>query len=370
MAPANKSNNNKCNVINVTQEEKRAPGFKMMKDRYTLLFCSNASGTYRCKPLLVYRSENPRALKGKRKEHLPVIWRSNKTAWVTGTLMMDWFTNSFVPEVKQFLIAENLSFKVLLLMDNAKCHPDLLVNADPNVEVMFLPPNTTSLIQPLDQTVIATFKSYYLRRVVKEMLNHVNQNFNENSDEIVRNFWKKFNILHSITIVDESWREIKMTTLNCCWSKLLPELVDTGRMNGTETITSVLEDVAIIARDIGGEGFIDMTETDLVEVISPSEKEITAEEIEEILAPSEDADEPENNIEAQPIQTLSKISINKILNAVQNAIDEAMSEDPILTRSMLFKHQCEVAMSTYRELQKDYMRRAKQSRLSDFFVKK
>ncbi|KAL7292594.1 hypothetical protein TKK_0013726 [Trichogramma kaykai] len=108
----------------------------------------------------------------------------------------------------------------------------------------------------------------------------------------------------------------------------------------------------------------------IVKIISPSEKEITAEEIEEILAPSEDADEPENNIEAQPIQTLSKISINKILNAVQNAIDEAMSEDPILTRSMLFKHQCEVAMSTYRELQKDYMRRAKQSRLSDFFVKK
>ncbi|KAL7307773.1 hypothetical protein TKK_0000444 [Trichogramma kaykai] len=113
-------------------------------------------------------------------------------------------------------------------------------------------------------------------------------------------------------------------------------------MNGTEAITAVLEGAAIIARDIGGERFIDMTETDLLEVISPSEKEITTEEIEENLAPSEDADEPEDNIEDKPIQTLSKISINKILNAVQNAMNETISEDPIVTRSMLFKHQCDV----------------------------
>ena len=46
--------------------------------------------------------------------------------------------------------------------------------ADPNVEVIFLPAYTTSLIQPLNQTVIATFKSYYLRRVMNKILPAVN----------------------------------------------------------------------------------------------------------------------------------------------------------------------------------------------------
>ena len=49
---------------------KKHQAAKVLKDRYTLLFCANASGVLKCKPILVYESENPRALKGKRKEHL------------------------------------------------------------------------------------------------------------------------------------------------------------------------------------------------------------------------------------------------------------------------------------------------------------
>lgn len=35
----------------LTKAEKEAPGFKVSKDRFTLLFCANASGNYRCKPM-------------------------------------------------------------------------------------------------------------------------------------------------------------------------------------------------------------------------------------------------------------------------------------------------------------------------------
>ena len=41
-------------------------------------------------------------------------------------------------------------------------HPDLN-HIDPNVQIVFLPPNTTSLIQPMDQGVIATLKAFYRR---------------------------------------------------------------------------------------------------------------------------------------------------------------------------------------------------------------
>ena len=56
----------KRTFISKYEEKKKAPGFKAAKDRLTLLLCGNVAG-YKCKPMLVYKSENPRALKGRNK---------------------------------------------------------------------------------------------------------------------------------------------------------------------------------------------------------------------------------------------------------------------------------------------------------------
>ena len=69
----------------------------------------------------------------------------------------------------------------------------------------------------MDQTVIATFKSYYLRRVIDKMVQNVNHH--RNCDEfdainVVKSFWKNFTIAGSITFVQESWAEIKESTRN------------------------------------------------------------------------------------------------------------------------------------------------------------
>lgn len=56
----------------VSQEEKLTSGFKAANDRVTLLG-GNASGDIQFKPILVYHSVNPRALKGHSKQHLPAL---------------------------------------------------------------------------------------------------------------------------------------------------------------------------------------------------------------------------------------------------------------------------------------------------------
>jgi hypothetical protein len=67
--------------------------------------------------MLVYRAENPRALKNKKKSDVPVLWRANRKAWVTAQLFEDWFENCF--NVKRYL-KKNMDFKALLLVDNAR----------------------------------------------------------------------------------------------------------------------------------------------------------------------------------------------------------------------------------------------------------
>jgi hypothetical protein len=70
----------------IAKEEKSTPWFKAAKDRLTLLLGVNASGNLKLKPMLIYHSENPRGLKNYAKSSLPVIWKSNKKAWVTSFL--------------------------------------------------------------------------------------------------------------------------------------------------------------------------------------------------------------------------------------------------------------------------------------------
>ncbi|CAH2249429.1 tigger transposable element-derived 1-like [Pelobates cultripes] len=137
----------------ISREQKRAPGFKASKDRLTLLLGGNANGDFRIKPLLVYHSQTPRAMRGISKSSLPVIWKANRKAWITRDIFTEWFTDHFCPSVQRYCRRKGLEEKVLLIMDNALSHPTNLAELPTYipVEVLFLPPNTTSLIQPMDQ---------------------------------------------------------------------------------------------------------------------------------------------------------------------------------------------------------------------------
>lgn len=130
----------------------------------------------------------------------------------SSSLFQIWFHFSFINEIKKYLASQNLEFKALLLIDNAPGHPSSLIGSHPNVEVIFLPPNTTSLIQPLDQGVIAAFKAYYTKHSFKRILNSIECN----AEETVSNSWQKFNIANCIEDIDASWQEMKPSTINAC----------------------------------------------------------------------------------------------------------------------------------------------------------
>ncbi|XP_047339888.1 uncharacterized protein LOC124943428 [Impatiens glandulifera] len=49
---------------------------------------------------------------------------------------------------------------VLLVIDNCPAHPKV-VQGLPNIELFFIPPNTTSKIQPCDARIIRAFKIHY-----------------------------------------------------------------------------------------------------------------------------------------------------------------------------------------------------------------
>jgi hypothetical protein len=101
---------------------------------------------------------------------LPVIWKPTCNAWVTETVFQEWFSVHFVPAVRQHCSRNNLLFKALLLLDNTLGHRQSLQDFYREIKVTFLSPNTTWTIQLVDLSLIATFKRYYMRRVISQAI--------------------------------------------------------------------------------------------------------------------------------------------------------------------------------------------------------
>jgi len=82
-----------------------------------------------------------------------------------------WFKKDFVPAVKSHQRSQNIcSPKVLLLIDHRSAHPDELSSRDGSVTCPFLLPNTTSLIQPMDQGVLQPMKNPYKRKLLQKVI--------------------------------------------------------------------------------------------------------------------------------------------------------------------------------------------------------
>ena len=140
---------------------------------------------------------------------------------MTSVVFCEWYIEYFVPEMKKYCAENNLDFKILLLLDNASSHKIDFESLCLNIKVVFMPPNTSSVMQPMDQNVIASFKAHYLKRTIKKMIYETD---GENKPT-VEQFWKQFDILKAIWILDEAWKEISPRLMNAAWKKLYPSAV-------------------------------------------------------------------------------------------------------------------------------------------------
>ena len=186
-----------------------------MKDRVTILVGAAMDG-HKFKPLAIGKSLNPRCFKNVDRSTLPVHYYANNSAWMDRDIMKDWFYNLFLPEVRQRYGTR----QIILTLDNAGFHPPTLGVSVSQVEVRYLPANTTPLIQPMDQGAIYTLKYHFQSLHYERCLQYVMANPNH-VDPLVP-YYKSYTLLDAITDIGKSWDHVSEDVIHKCFEELLP----------------------------------------------------------------------------------------------------------------------------------------------------
>ena len=190
----------------LAEKKKGCHGGKQSKMRTTLLFFVNAFGESESLPIVIWRSQNPRCFKGVNKSQLPVWYCNQSKSWMSGEIL-----NEVLSKLNRKLVREGRS--VLLFMDNAGCHPSNIVDRYSNIKVVFLPPNTTSRLQPLDLGIIKNLKVYYRKMLLRYILTKMNEC--STAAEVVNSI----TILQAIRWIAKAWKKVDQTVVKTCFRK-------------------------------------------------------------------------------------------------------------------------------------------------------
>ncbi|CAH0725635.1 unnamed protein product, partial [Brenthis ino] len=177
----------------------KCTGGKLSKERITVMVAANMSGTAKKKLIVIGKSQRPRCFKNVR--HLPVDYESNRKAWMTGDIFTKW-ARAWDRELTK------KNKKILLLVDNCPAHPHI---ADlKNITLVFLPPNTTSVLQPMDQGIIRALKAHFRKNLVLKMIQFLDGGCS--SVEC-----PKITVLDAILMIQDAWTQLKQGTIFNCY---------------------------------------------------------------------------------------------------------------------------------------------------------
>ncbi|XP_037783522.1 tigger transposable element-derived protein 6-like [Penaeus monodon] len=172
----------------------KCSGGKKSKVRFTRMAAASAKGE-KLPMFVIGKSKSPRCFKNIK--HLPTQYTSQKKSWMSSEIFEEW-----VRKVDRKFRVDGR--KIALIIDNCPAHPTL--SNLTNVQLVFLPPNTTSILQPMDQGVIRSLKAYYRGKVVRLISRALEE----------KKPCPKISILQGMKLLADSWELVsKETNVNC-----------------------------------------------------------------------------------------------------------------------------------------------------------
>lgn len=181
----------------LTIKSTKCSGGKCSKERLTLLVACNMTGTEKLPLVVIGKAAKPRCFKGIKT--LPVQYESSKKAWITADLFKKWV----IQLDRKF---EREGRNVCLILDNCSAH--CVISGLKAIRVEYLPPNTTSKLQPCDQGIIKCIKAYYRREILLQTISCFDQGTTFS-----------ISLLDALNILRIAWKEVSSSTIANCFRK-------------------------------------------------------------------------------------------------------------------------------------------------------
>ena len=175
----------------------RCAGEKFSKVRLTGLAAGNAAGE-KLPMFVIGKAEKPRCFKGV--TSLPCEYKTQRKSWMDSEILSD-----YVRKLDTKFDAQGR--KIVLIIDNCPAHPN--VDNLKAIQLAFLPPNTTSKTQPMDQEVIRALKAFYRTNVVRRQIKFVDEGKTT----------PKIDILQAMRMLVKSWDAISINTVKNSFRK-------------------------------------------------------------------------------------------------------------------------------------------------------
>ena len=184
-----------CNLISHLIFDLRLAQGENSKIRLTGMTVANATGN-KIPMFVIGKSKSPRCFQGVK--HLPCRYRNQNK--MDSILFEEWIweiDTKFTEEKK----------KVALIIHNCPAHPT--IDNVKSIELIFLPPNSTSKLQPINQGVKRSLKAYCKALALQRLVVTIDKG----KDIPV------FSILDAMKMLDLAWQKVKTSTIVNCFVK-------------------------------------------------------------------------------------------------------------------------------------------------------
>jgi len=172
-------------------DKKNLKGVKTCKQHVSVLCCTSMPEK-REELLVIGKSKSSHCFKGIKK--LLVQYCANASAWMTSIFFTEWLQ----------AWDRQLTRKIVLLVDNCTAHSTTCMLK--NIQIVHLLANTTSLIQPCDQGIIKTLKTYYQHDMQSRVVEMIDENLEKEEHDLNANdLTKKTTALDAIHLFARAW---------------------------------------------------------------------------------------------------------------------------------------------------------------------
>ena len=256
---------------------------------------------------VIWKSKNPRCFSNVK--HLPCEYKSQKKSWMNSEIFEEW-----VRKLDQKFRADDRN--IALIIDNCPAHPS--ISNLTSVQLVFLPPNATPILQPMDQGVIRSLKAHYRGRVVRLLCRALEK----------KEPCPKISILQSMKILVDYWEVVSKETIINCFRKagMTPAVQQAAVSDSDDPFKDLQERVNDLRKADSSMVPDDVTATALVslddDVIATAPEISEGDIIEELRACKEPGEGEESDDEISIEEIFNPVVEKPSRSAIESALDD------------------------------------------------